>query len=70
MVEAIFMSALDYDVFIYVHASKSSLKTLDTIYHSATGDPFKTHHYILCQNGWKTFYIESIICSLLFIKIY
>ena len=44
IVEAVFMSVLDYADVIYRHAAPSTLKRLDPVYHSAlwfiTGDPF------------------------------
>ncbi len=51
MIEAVFLSVLDYRDVIYRHASASTLKLLDSVYHSAlrfaTGDSYNTHHCTL-----------------------
>uniref|UniRef100_A0A673ZIM1 Reverse transcriptase domain-containing protein n=1 Tax=Salmo trutta TaxID=8032 RepID=A0A673ZIM1_SALTR len=59
IVQATFMSVLDYGDIIYMHASANTLKPLDAIYHCAlrfiTGDSYKTHHCILYQHvGWAS----------------
>ena len=59
VVESIFLSVLDYGDVIYRHASASSLKPLDSVYHSAlrfiTGDRYDTHHCILYSKvGWPS----------------
>ena len=53
------MSALDYGDIIYRNASATTLKTLDSVYHSAlrfiTGDSYSTHHCILYNKvGWPS----------------
>ena len=59
VVEAVFLSVLDYGDVIYRHAAPSTLKQLDSVYHSAlrfiTGDSFDTHHCILYDKvGWPS----------------
>ncbi len=69
---ATFLSVLDYGDIIYMHASPSVLKPLDTIYHSAirfiTGDGFMTHHCHLYQNvGWTSLALRREQHCILFI---
>ena len=51
VVEAVFLSVLDYGDVIYRHAPAATLKQLDSVYHSAlrfiTGDSYNTHHCLL-----------------------
>ena len=59
VIEAVFMSVLDYGDLIYRQASATTLKPLDAVYHSAirfiTGDPYDTHHCTLYANvGWPS----------------
>ena len=59
VIEAVFMSVLDYGDVIYRNASSSTLKSLDAVYHSAlrfiTGDIYSTHHCILYNKvGWSS----------------
>ena len=59
LIEALFLSALDYGDIIYRNASATSLKTLDAVYHSAlrfiTGDTYDTHRCILYNKiGWPS----------------
>lgn len=59
VVEAVFLSVLDYGDVIYRNAAPSTLKSLDSVYHSAlrfiTGDKYDTHHCILYDKvGWPS----------------
>ena len=59
LIEALFISALDYGDIIYRNASATTLKSLDPVYHSAlrfiTGDSYNTHHCILYNKvGWPS----------------
>ena len=59
LIEALFLSALDYGDIIYRNASNTTLKALDSVYHSAlrfiTGDSYMTHHCILYNKvGWPS----------------
>ena len=59
IIEATFLSVLDYGDIIYQHAAATTLKPLDTVYHSAlrfiTGDSYDTHHCTLYSNvGWSS----------------
>ena len=59
VVEAVFLSVLDYGDVIYRHAAASTLKPLDSVYHSAlrfiTGDKYDTHHCVLYEKvGWPS----------------
>ena len=54
-----FLSVLDYGDIIYKHAAASTLKCLDSVYHSSirfiTGDSYDTHHCILYNKvGWPS----------------
>ena len=55
IIEATFLSVLDYGDIIYRSATPSILKHLDTVYHSAlrrvTVDSFGTHHCNLYENA-------------------
>ena len=55
IIEATFLSVLDYGDIIYRSAAPSLLKQLDTVYHSAlrwiTGDDYGTHHCTLYVNA-------------------
>ena len=55
IIEATFLSVLDYGDIIYKIATPSILKPLDTVYHSAlrwvTGDSYGTHHCTLYENA-------------------
>ena len=70
IVKAIFLSVLDYGDIICRHAAATTLKPLDSVYHSTirfiTGDPYNTHHCSLynkagwtslAQRGEKHFYL-------------
>lgn len=72
IIQATFMSVLDYGDIIYMHASTATLKPLDAIYHCAirfiTGDNYKTHHCILYQHvGWTSLAVRLEKHALLFI---
>ena len=59
VIEAVFLSVLDYGDVIYRHAAASTLKQLDSVYHSAlrfiTGDSYDTHHCMLYSKvGWPS----------------
>ncbi len=59
VVEAVFLSVLDYGDVIYRHAATSTLKQLDSVYHSAlifiAGDSYNTHHCTLYRKvGWSS----------------
>ena len=59
VVEAVFLSVLDYGDVIYRHAAATTLNQLDSVYHSAlrfiTGDSYHTHHCILYDRvGWPS----------------
>ena len=59
IIEAVFMSVLDYGDVVYRHASRSCLKLLDSVFHSAlrfiTGDAYDTHHCVLYEKvGWSS----------------
>ena len=63
LIEALFLSALDYGDIIYRNASATTLKTLDSVYHPAlrfiTGDIYNTHHCILYNKvGWPSLAIR------------
>ena len=80
VVEAVFMSVLDYGDVIYKNATACSLKALDSVYHSAlrfiTGDGYSTHHCVLYskvgwsslterrQNHWYLFIYKGIVGKL------
>ena len=55
IVQSTILSVLDYggDI-VYMYAAPSTLKLLDSVYHSAirfvTGDAFRTHHCNLYKN--------------------
>ena len=52
--ELVFFSFMDYSDVIYGHASTSTLKPLDAVYHS-TLDVYSTHHCILYKkDGWSS----------------
>lgn len=52
----LFFSVMDYGDVISRHASASTLKPLDAVYHSAlsfiTGDVYSTHHCTLYELVW------------------
>ena len=59
IIEAAFLSDLDYGDVIYRHTSASTLKPLDSLYHSTlrfiTGDSYSTHHCLLYEKvGWAS----------------
>ena len=59
IVESLILSVLDYGDIIYRHAAITTLKPLDSIYHSAlrfiTGDRYDTHHCVLYEKvGWSS----------------
>ena len=59
IIEATFLSVLDYGDVVYRHAAASTLKPLDSVYHSAlrfiTGANFNTHHCALYDLvGWSS----------------
>ena len=59
LIESLFLSALDYGDIIYRNASATTLKSLDSVYHSSlrfiTGDSYSTHHCILYNKvGWPS----------------
>ena len=58
LIQATFLSILDYGDFLYMHANLS-LKMLDSVYHAAlrfvTGLDFRTHHCSLYESvGWSS----------------
>ena len=58
--------------YMYMHASSTALKSLDTVYHSAlrfiTGDKFLTHHCILYEKvSWPSLRARREEHCLLFI---
>lgn len=77
LVTSTFVSVLDYGDILYMHASKSMLRSLDSVYHSAlrfiTGAKYSTHHCDLysisgChplsvrrQLHWLTFIYKAVI---------
>lgn len=59
LIQATFLSKLDYGDILYMHAKKSSLKMLDSVYHAAlrfvTNSSFRTHHCNLYESvGWPS----------------
>ena len=57
IIEAVFLSVMDYGDTIYGNAAPTTLEPLKTAYHSAirfiTGDAFRTHHCLLYDKvGW------------------
>ncbi|KAJ8245109.1 hypothetical protein GJAV_G00275360 [Gymnothorax javanicus] len=59
IVEATFLSVLDYGDVIYRHAAVTTLKPLDSVYHSAlrfvTGASYNSHHCLLYDMvGWSS----------------
>ena len=59
IVQSVVMSVFDYGDVLYMHASLSTLKPLDAVYHSAlrliTGDSYLTHHCLLYEKvGWTS----------------
>ena len=59
LIESLFLSALDYGDIIYRNASATTLRGLDSVYHSSlrfiTGDSYRTHHCILYNKvGWPS----------------
>ena len=59
VVEAIFLSVLDYGDVVYKHATSTALKALDTVYHSAIRftiqADYSTHHCDLYRMvGWSS----------------
>ena len=70
IVQSIFLSVLDYGN--TMHASAATLKSLDSVYHSAlrliNGDSFRTHHCILYQKaGWQSLAVRREKHCILFI---
>ncbi len=74
--DALFLSVLNYRDIIYRNASVTTLKPLDTVFHSAlrfiTGDSYSTHHCILYNKvGWPSLSLRRddqfffIICKAL-----
>ena len=53
IVEAMLLTTLDYGNMIYRNASATTLKSLDSVYHSAlkfiTGDPYNIHYCVLYE---------------------
>ncbi len=57
LIQATFLSMLDYGDILYMHANQSSLKMLDSVYHASlrfvTKSSFRTHHCSLYESvGW------------------
>lgn len=72
IVQSLLLSVLDYGDIVYMHASSSTLKLLDAVYHSAlrfvTGDGFLTHHCTLYENvGWTSLSTRRELHCLTFI---
>ena len=72
IVQSSFLSVLDYGDVIYMHASSSLLKKLDSAYHTAirfvTGAGSRTHHCTLYQSlGWSSLYQRRQSHMLIFI---
>ena len=59
IIQAVFLSVLDYGDIIYRHAAATTMRPLDSVYHSAlrfiTGDSYGTHHCTLYKKvGWTS----------------
>lgn len=72
IIQSCFLSVLDYGDVIYMHASLSSLKKLDYVYHAAlrfvTSASSRTHHCILYGlMGWSSLFQRRKVHMLLFI---
>ena len=72
IVQATFMSVIDYGDIIYMHATASTLKSLDATYHCAlrfiTGASSRTHHCVLYHNvGWTSLSVRLEQHALVFV---
>ena len=72
LVEATFLSVIDYGDILYMHASASTLRTLDSVYHASlrfiTNAKSLTHHCILYDLvGWTSLAIRRQQHWLIFI---
>ena len=72
IIEAVFLSVLDYGDVIYRNATASALTSLDSVYHSAlrfiTGSSYSTHHCVLYEKvGWAPLSVRRQKHWLLFI---
>ena len=72
LVQSLILPVFDYGDIVYMHASSTVLKSLDTVYHSAlrfiTGDRFLTHHCVLYGRvGWPSLAARREEHCLLFI---
>lgn len=70
--QATILPMLDYGDILYGHASNSTLRPLDAIYHNVlrfiTGDGFRTHHCTLYDSvGWYSLNYRRKQHSILFI---
>ncbi len=68
IVQATFMSVLDYGDILYCHATQSTLHQLNPVYYSAlhliTNDSYRTHHCSLYQKvQWLLFSQDEIFIS-------
>lgn len=65
LIQATFLSILDYGDILYMHANLSSLKMLDSVYHAAlrfvTDSGFRTHHCSLYESvGWPSLHSRRL----------
>jgi hypothetical protein len=75
IVQATFMSVIDYGDIIYMLATASTLKSLDATYHCAlyllqfiTGASYRTHHCVLYHNvGWTSLSVRREQHALVFV---
>ncbi len=62
LIQATFLSMLDYGDILYMHANQSSLKMLDSVYHASlrfvTKSSFRTHHCSLYE-CWLAVFAQS-----------
>ena len=72
IVQSVIMSVFDYGDVLYMHASCTTLRPLEAVYHSAlrfiTGDSYLTHHCVLYEKvGWPSLTARREHHCLLFI---
>ena len=72
IVQSVVMSVFDYGDVLYMHASCTTLRPLEAVYHSAlrfiTGDGYLTHHCTLYEKvGWPSLAVRREHHCLLFI---
>ena len=74
IVQATFMSTIDYGDIIYMHATSSTLKPLDTVFHCVfrliTGDGYRTHHCVLDQKSGLGLFVckERAACYCVYLQ--